>query len=174
MYGEWVSRARKATHEAHAILSLHESSPSRVVLLEELIKKLSGTPIDVQEYFKESIKCLESGLFRAAVVFSWAGHFDVYSEYLFRAYETDIKSIRKNWSFKDVVELRENYAESQILDVGKEVNFIKKSTLRILQGQLSQRNSCAHPTMYKPSMNATIGYVDQMVSQSLSYMNLSN
>ncbi len=174
MYGKWASRARKATHEAHAILSIHESSPSRVVLLEELVKKLSGTPIDVQEYFKESIKCLESGLFRAAVVFSWAGHFDVYSEYLYRTHEADIRLIRKNWGFKDVVELREKYAESQILDVGKDVNFINKAKLRILQGQLSQRNSCAHPTMYKPSMNATIGYVDQMVSQSLSYMNLSN
>ena len=174
MYAEWLYRARKATHKAHAILSIHESSPSRVVLLEDMVKRLSGTPIDVQDYFKESIKCLESGLFRAAVVFSWAGHFDVYSEYLYKAYESDIKSARNNWGFKDVVELREKYAESQILDVGKEVNFIKKADLRMLQGQLSQRNRCAHPTMYKPSMNATIGYVDQMVTQSLSYMNNSN
>ena len=174
MYGEWLSRARKATKKAHAILSVHESSTSRVILLEDLVKKLSGSPVDVQEYFKESIKCLEAGVFRAAVVFSWAGHFDVYSDYLYRAHEADIRSIRKNWGFKDIVELREKYAESQILDVGKDVKFINKSTLRILQGQLSQRNSCAHPTMYKPSMNTTIGYVDQMVSQSLSYMNLSN
>ena len=174
MYGEWVSRTRKAAREAHDILSIHESSPSRVVLLEELVRKLSGTPIDVQEYFKESIRCLESGLFRATVVFSWSGHFGVYSEYLYRAHEADIRSIRDKWKFNDVFELREKYAESQILDVGKEVKFIKNPTLRILQGQLSQRNSCAHPTMYRPSMNTTIGYVDQMVSQSLSYMNYSN
>ncbi|WP_040433323.1 hypothetical protein [Chlorobium ferrooxidans] len=170
-YFEWIARARKAERNAHSILSVHESAASRIVLLEDLLKKLSGAPIDVQEYFKESIRCLEYGLLKAAIVFSWAGHFEVFSEYLFIKHEVDIRNLRKNWSFKDLIELKEQYSESQILDVSKDVAYINRAQLRLLQGQLSQRNQCAHPTLYKPSVNVTIGYVDGMVSQSLNYMN---
>lgn len=166
----WVNKAKKAEREAHLVLAKHATSPSRVVLLEDLVKLLSGSPVDVQDYFKESITCLEQELFRAAVVMSWAGHFHVYSEMLFSKHEADIKSARPKWSFSDVNELKENYPESQIIDVGKEVKFTKKAHLKILHGQLSIRNQCAHPTMYRPSLNSAIGYVDEMIRQTLGYI----
>lgn len=169
-YLNWVTKARKAERAGHAALSIHESSASRIVLLEDLVKKLSGAPVDVQQYFKESIRCLENGLFKAGVVFSWAGHFHVFSEYLYANHESDIRTLRQRRVFKDLTELKEQYSESQILDAGKEVKFINRAQLRVLQGQLSQRNQCAHPTMYQPSLNSSVGYVDEMVSQSLSYM----
>ncbi|MFB2659585.1 hypothetical protein [Shewanella mangrovisoli] len=169
-YLDWVSRVRNAQRAGHVILSVHESAASRIVLLEDLVKKLSGTPVDVQQYFKESVCCLENGLFKAGMVFSWAGHFHVFSEYLYAHHEHDIRESRQKWNFKDLTELKEQYSESQILDVGKEVKFVNRAQLRVLQGQLSQRNQCAHPTMYQPSLNASVGYVDEMVSQALSYM----
>ena len=169
-YSSWAGKARKAARAGHAVLAFHESAPSRVVLLEDLIKRLSGAPVDVQQYFKESIRCLESGLFKAGVVFSWAGHFDVFSEYLFSKHELEVRAARPKWVFKDLTELREQYSESQILDVGKDVKFINRANLRVVQGQLSQRNLCAHPTMYQPSLNAAVGYVDEMVCQTLRYM----
>lgn len=169
-YLEWISKARKAQRAGHQVLAFHESAASRVVLLEDLVKKLSGAPIDVQEYFRESARCLEHGLFKASIVFSWTGHFSVFAEYLYAQHESDIRSLRSKWNFKDLTELKEQFSESQILDVGKEVKFINRAQLRVLQGQLSQRNQCAHPTMYQPSLNAAIGYVDEMVRQSLRYM----
>jgi hypothetical protein len=39
-----------------------------------------------------------------------------------------------------------------------------------LQGQLSTRNQCAHPTLYKPSLNSAIGYVDEMIRQTIEYL----
>lgn len=68
------------------------------------------------------------------------------------------------------MELRELIAESQFLIVAKELKFTNKARLRIPDGKLSQRNQCAHPTLYRPSMNAAIGYVDQMIRQTLSYL----
>lgn len=168
--GSWVLKAKKAERDAHEILAKHETSPSRIVLLEDLVKLLSGTPVDVQDYFKESVTCLEQELFRAAIVMSWAGHFHVYSEVLFTNHETDIKSLRPKWKFSDVNELKENYPEAQIIDVAKEVKFTSKAKLRILQGQLSTRNQCAHPTLYKPSLNSAIGYVDEMIRQTIDYL----
>ena len=167
---KWTYRAKRAEHEAHRILAIHEKSPSRIILLDDLTKSLSGTPVDVQDFFREAIACLQNGLFRAAVVTAWAGHFHMFSETLYHNHETDIRACRSKWNFKDLNELKESYAESQILDVGKEVKFINKANLRVLQGQLSIRNQCAHPTLYKPSMNASIGYVDELIHQTLSYL----
>lgn len=126
--------------------------------------------MDVQDYFSESITCLEQDLLRAAIVMSWAGHFHMYSEILFLNHEHDIRTIRPKWKFGDVNELKEGYPEAQLIDVAKEVKFTSKAKLRILQGQLSIRNQCAHPTLYRPSLNSAIGYVDEIISQTISYL----
>lgn len=166
----WVTRASKARHAAHRALAKHESAASRVVLLEDLTKSLSGTPVDVQDYFSEAISCLESKLYRSGIVLAWAGHFHVFSEVCYHKHEMDIRVARPKWTFKDLTELKEAVAESHFLIVAKDVKFTTKAQLRILDGQLSTRNQCAHPTLYRPSMNAAIGYIDDMIRQTLSYL----
>lgn len=81
-----------------------------------------------------------------------------------------IRTARPKWSFKNITELREAIGESHLLVVAKDVKFITKSQLRKFDGQLSERNQCAHPTLYLPSMNAAIGYVDDMVRQTISFL----
>ena len=169
-YMDWIIKANAARKISHTILSGHESSISRVILLEGLFKQLSGAPVDVQDYFKESISCLEGRLFRAGIVMSWAGYFHMFTETLYQNHEKDIQSVRPKWKFRSLNELKEQHAEAQILDVGKVVKFINNSTLLKLRGQLSTRNQCAHPTLYKPSMNVAIGYVDEMIAQTLKYI----
>lgn len=166
----WTARVSKARSAAHRALAQHESAASRVVLLEDLTKSLSGTPVDVQDYFSEAISCLESKLYRSGIILAWAGHFHVFSEVCYQRHETDIRAVRPKWMFKDLGELKEAVAESHFLIVAKDVKFTTKAQLRILDGQLSQRNQCAHPTLYRPSMNAAIGYVDDMIRQTLSYL----
>jgi hypothetical protein len=167
---DWIARASKARAASHRALAKHESAASRIVLLEDLAKSLSGTPVDVQDYFSEAISCLESELYRSGIVLAWAGHFHLFSEVCYQKHEADIRAIRPRWAFKDLADLKELVAESQFLTVAKDVKFTTKAKLRILDGQLSLRNQCAHPTLYRPSMNAAIGYVDNMISQTLSYL----
>lgn len=166
----WINRASKAKSEAHKILARYNSGHSKAIILKDLLVKLDGIPIDIQSYFSESIKCLEYELSRASIVFSWAGFFQVFSEKLFNSYGDEIRKNRNKWQFKDLTELMENYPESQIIDLSKDVGLINKSFLRVLQGQLSTRNRCAHPTLYKPSINSAIGFVDDMISQSIKYL----
>jgi len=169
-FDDLLIRVRSARRAAHSILAMHEQSASRVILFEDLVRKLSVAPIDVKDYFREAVTCLEQGMYRSGVVLAWAGHFDVFSETLLQKHESDIRLIRPKWTFKDLPDLKEQVAESQLLDVAKEVKYIGKATLRVLQGQLSIRNQCAHPTLYHPSMNSAIGYVDEMVLQTLGYI----
>jgi hypothetical protein len=167
---DWQIRAILATREAHKLLSVHESSKSRVIILENLLERLSGIPIDIQDYFIEAVSCLENNLLRAAIVLSWAGFFHILSQALYSNYEAIIRSKRQKWIFNDFVELKEKYAEAQIMDVAKEVGSISNATLKIYHGQLSTRNQCAHPTLYRPSINSAIGYVDDMIRQSIKYL----
>lgn len=167
---DWVARASKARFAAHSALAKHESAASRVVLLEDLAKSLSGTPVDVQDYFSEAVSCLENELYRSGIILAWAGHFHVFSEVCYQKHENDIRAARPKWTFKDLADLKERFAEAQFLTVAKEVKFTTNAKLRILDGQLSLRNQCAHPTLYRPSMNAAIGYVDEMIRQTLSYL----
>lgn len=165
-----VRKSRLAKKAAHEVLSQHELSSSRIIHLEALSKRLSGAPVDVQNYFKEAITCLEQGLYRAAIVMAWAGHFNVFFEALYQKHEAEIRNARPRWSFKDLGELKESHAEAHLLEVAKVVQFIKRAELRIMDGQLSVRNQCAHPTMYRPSHNSAIGYVDEMITQTIKYI----
>ncbi|MDJ0684023.1 MAG: hypothetical protein QNJ84_04940 [Alphaproteobacteria bacterium] len=171
MYVEqWTQRANRAKRAAHQVLASHGSAPSRIVSLEDLSSHLSGSPVDVQDYFGEAILCLEHELYRSAIVLAWAGHFRVFAEVCFEAHGEEIKVERPKWKFENVTELTEAVPESQILVVARDVKFISKTNHRILDGQLSRRNQCAHPTVYRPSMNTALGYVDEMIRQTLSYL----
>ena len=139
-------------------------------MLEDVAKTLSGAPIDVQDYFRESIECIERRLYRAGIVMAWAGYFNVFSEKLFSHHEHDIRKARGKWVFKDLIDLMEQVSESHLLDVAKDVKFLGKATLRVRQGQLSQRNQCAHPTLYRPNLNIAIGYVDEMIKATLTHL----
>lgn len=168
-YLEYIDRVKKAKVAADNILSKHEQSvSSRVVHLEQLLKKLDVLPMDVNSYFLESVNCLQHNLRRAAVVLVWAGFFHVFSEKLYVNYENEIRSRRAKWHFKDFQEFREICTESSILDVAKEVGYINRASLRVLQGQLSQRNQCAHPSLYTPTLNGAIGYVDEMITRAIT------
>lgn len=166
----WTQRVAKAREEAHRLLAQHEQASSRVIILEQLIRQLSGLPVNVQDYFREAASCLEYNLLRAAIVMAWAGHFHAFSESLYRTYEEGIRRNRPKWKFRNLTELKDQIAEAQILDVGKEVGFITRSQLRVLHGHLSTRNQCAHPTPYRPSLNSAIGYVDDMLHQTINHI----
>ena len=167
---KWVAKTQKAEIAAHKVLAVHECAPSRVVLLEELPKQLTGLPVDVADYFRESIRCLELNCTRAGIVTAWCGFFELFLASMYSKHEADIRSRRPKWHFTDLPELKELVAEAQLIDVAKEVKFIGKARLRVLQGHLSTRNQCAHPTLYTPSLNQGIGYVDELIGYMKEYV----
>jgi hypothetical protein len=162
-------KAATAQRKLHEILAAHEHAASRVVILEDLLVDLQGLPADVHDYFRESCSCLEYNLLRSAVVLSWAGFFHVFGERLLNLHEAALRAARPNWTFSDLAELKENYVEHQILEAGKVVAMIGKQELRIYQGQLATRNQCAHPTLYRPTMNSALGFVDDMINQAIKF-----
>jgi hypothetical protein len=68
--------------EAHEILAVHESAASRIVILSDTYKELTSLSLAQDELLRQSLRCVESGLFRAAHVMAWAGFMDFLEERL--------------------------------------------------------------------------------------------
>jgi hypothetical protein len=153
---EMVRRVRAFRKEAHAILGSHEASPSRVVLLEDTYKQLTGLNLLQDDLFRQALRCLESELYRAAHVMAWAAFMDFLEEKLGSDGFKKLKQVRPNWKFATVVELREAQPEYQIIDAAKDVGLCAKSEAKGLHGLLNKRNECAHPSAYFPALNETL------------------
>lgn len=166
-----IKRVKVAEMEANNILGNHgDSYKSRILDLKSLRKQLINIPIDIYSYFDESLKCLESGYKRAAMIMVWSGFFYIFSNYLFDYEEDEIRRLRPKWKFNNFDEFRESNPESQILDLAKDLGTITRADLRVLQGYLSTRNKCAHPTLYQPTMNGAIGYINELLVYTLRYI----
>jgi hypothetical protein len=81
-----LARVAELDVEAKAILAGHEAASSRIVTLEGSYDQLTGLSLDQDELFREGLRAVESGLFRAAHVLAWAGFVDFLHETLFKGH----------------------------------------------------------------------------------------
>lgn len=151
--------------EAHQILSIHETSKSRVVLLEQTYNKLEKLSLKQEDLFRQSLRCAENGLFRASYVMSWAACIDFVEEIMVRDDLERIKNVRPKWKVNSIQDLREKFPESQILDAMKDAGYISKNENKAFHGLLNRRNECAHPSEYYPDLNSTLGYISEIFSR---------
>lgn len=161
---ELYTKALAFQDEAHRILSRYESSPSRVVLLEETSKKISGLTIKQGLLLKQGIKCIECNLFRAAHIMAWAAIIDLIEEKLSSDNFVKLNQLRPKWSIQSLDEFRENIIESQIIDACKDLGLFNKSETKMLHGYLTKRNLCAHPSNFDPDYNQTLGYFSDIIT----------
>lgn len=161
----YLRRVEAFGSAAHEMLATHESAPSRVVLLNETYADLAKLSVRQDDLLRQSIRCVEEGLFRAAHVMAWAGLMDFLEEKLASDGLRRLRAIRTKWKARNVEELRENVPESQIVDVARELNLCSKSQAKALHGLLNKRNECAHPSDYYPGYNETLGYISEVIKR---------
>jgi hypothetical protein len=167
---ELISRVSMARAAAGSILVVHESSPARVTELRESLDRLSGLPVDVAEYYKESLKALQVECYRAAIVFAWAGFIYSIGHKLVQGYQAELAVNYPNWKYCSTEELFDSTGEFQVLEAAKKCGLIKNQKLLIYKGWLSLRNQCAHPTLFQPGRNASLGFVDSVVSEVAAFI----
>ena len=162
MLNLWLGKARDFTQEAHRILSIHETSPSRLVLLEPSYAKLSGLSLQQDELFRQALRCAENELFRAAHVMAWAGFMDFLEEKLSSDGLAKLRAAYPKWNFKNAEELRENVAEYQLIEAARALGLMTKTEVKTFHGLLSKRNECAHPSNFFPQLNETLGFISEL------------
>jgi len=161
---KYLAKVREFEREAHAILSLHEASKSRVVLLEDSYNRLGGLSLKQDDLFRQALRCAENELFRAAHVMAWCGFMDFLQGKLASDGFRKLKTARPKWRLRSVDDLRE-YTDYSIIEACLAVNICTKSQMKALHGLLNKRNECAHPSGFFPRLNDTLGYIDELLQR---------
>ncbi len=160
-----IDRVRAFERDAHTVLAFHEAAPSRLVLLEDSYKQLTALSLRQDELIRQALRCVENQLFRAAHVMAWAAYMDFLEEKLSSDGLKKLRTARPNWKAANVEELRENIVEYQLIDAARDLSLLGKTEAKTLQGLLSKRNECAHPSDYFPGLNETLGYVAELLNR---------
>ncbi len=158
------NRINSFVDEAHKILSLHESAPSRTVLLDQTYKELERLSLAQDELLRQALRCVENNLYRSAHILAWTSFMDLMENILSSDNFVKLKSVRPRWNVGSLDELREEVTEFQIIEACKELKLINRSEMRVLHGFLSKRNLCAHPSDFFPDYNQTLGYMADILS----------
>ncbi len=157
--------AKTFSREAHEILGRHESSPSRVVLLEDTYKRLGKLSLKQDELMRQALRCTENELYRAAHVLAWAGFMDFLEERISTDGLKKLRAVRTAWPYKTIEDLREYVSEFQIIEATRDLGLCRKNEVKALQGLLNKRNECAHPSDFYPGLNDTLGFISELLSR---------
>jgi len=120
------------------------------------------------DLLKQSLRCIENELYRAAHVMAWASLMDFLEEKSVSDLNL-LNSIRSNWKIKSVEDLRDIGSDFQIIEAVKELQICTRTEEKALQGLLNRRNECAHPTDYYPKLNESLGYVSEIIQRIESF-----
>lgn len=158
---EVVRRVVALEVEAQRILAMHEAAPARTISLEQSYRRLGQLSIHQDELFREALRAIEVGLFRASHVLAWAGFVDFLHALVASKGCPALEAARPSWKVKTADDLRE-HADFQVIELGKELGIYNKTVMKALQGLLNKRNESAHPSDYFPDMNETLGYMSEI------------
>lgn len=162
----WQERANDFAHEAKTLLGQSEGSYSaRAYNVHDSLQKVGKLTYTQADAFKQSIRCVEVGLYRASFVMAWTALADLLLT-LGAEQETEIKAVRTRWKFSDRETLAEEQGDHAIISALKEAKCISKSDMKSLHGLLHRRNQCAHPSGFFPGANEALGYVHESIASA--------
>lgn len=159
----WVARVHAFESEAHRILGGHEGARSRVVILEGTYDELAALNLKQDDLFRQALRCVEHGLYRAAHVMAFASFMDFVFDKLSSDGLTKLRATYPNWIGKDIHEMAEYLPDRQFLEAIRPLGLGTKNDVRRVVSLLDRRNDCAHPTDYYPDLNMTLGYIAEVL-----------
>lgn len=166
-FSQITEKVKRFESKSHDIFSQHESSPSRIVYLNQSRKQLSNLSLQQEKLFEDALSCIEQKIYRASIVMAWAGFMDFLETKMSSDGLVRIKQVRPAWTkYTTIEEIRENVAtEHELIKVAKEIGLLTKAEMKRLHGELSRRNECAHPSQYSPDLNESLGYFAGLINQ---------
>src|SRR5438876_1993506 len=151
--------------DAQKILATHEWSKSRTITIEQTYGQLATLTVKQDGLLKQSLKCTELSLFRAAHVLAWAALMDFLEQKLAEDNFTKLNKVREKWKIQSVDDLSDSRSDYQFVDAVRSLELCTKTEEKALKGLLSRRNECAHPTDYEPELNQTLVYVSEILQR---------
>jgi hypothetical protein len=162
---DWVERLARFQEEAHAIFGGIESAKSRAVTLDKSYGELAGLSVKQDDVFRQALRCVENGLFRAAHVMAWAALIDCFHSLVESDGFAQLNSTRPSWNIKSVEQLAEQFTEHALIEAMEIMGVFGRADRKAFHGMLSKRNECAHAGSYLPGFNETLGYISEVFSR---------
>jgi hypothetical protein len=150
---------------AHKVLQTHEGATSRVIDARLSLARVSALSVKQEDMLKQSVRCIEVEVFRAAHVLAFAAFVDYLQAVAARDNFTALNTARPNWKVTSVEDLRERFTDYAFMEAMEAAKLITKSERKAFHGLLNRRNECAHPLDFFPDMNQSLGYISEVVSR---------
>lgn len=104
-----------------------------------------------REFLAEAISCMETGNYRAAVVFSWVGAVSVLQQYVLRNKLSEfnhdaVANKLLSSPARSIEDMRDISKEGLFLDSLGRISLIDNAVKKHLKECLGRRNNCGHPT----------------------------
>ena len=135
-----------------------------MISLDVSYKTLRDLSLKQDELFRQSLRCIESGPYRAAHVMAWAAFIDFVHEKLGEDAYVKLKAARPNWPVTSQEDMR-LISDYQVIESLSDVKLCRKVEMKALHGLLNKRNECAHPEDYYPGLNDSLGYVSELIAR---------
>ena len=127
--------------------------------------KLTALSLKQDELMRESLQCVEAGFYRPAHVAAWAASIDFCHEWAtIPTRLAKMQAARPNWKLA-VQDDYHDVTDHAFFEALKAAGLVPKSVMKGFHGLLNKRNECAHPEDYKPTVNDTLGYVDELMKR---------
>jgi hypothetical protein len=146
-------------------LAKREKSSHRVITLEESFAKLAALTLKQDALMTEALRCLEYGLYRPAHVAAWAACIDFCHEWAAVSHRMKrIQAARPKWVLVDAGDFRLQ-TDFAFFEALKAAGLLTNTVMKAMHGLLNKRNECAHPEDYVPTINDSLGYVDELMKR---------
>lgn len=160
------------TNSGDAYVTDFMGLPSTKPTVQNDIEELTGLAASiadesVRDYIIESIKCLQIGAYRAAIVFLWTGAVARLRDELWgtkstKEIEASLKVHRQNAKFGKKADFA-YVKDSELLQAALDLSVLDKTQKQILEQSLELRNGCGHPTKYNPGEKKTSSFIEDVV-----------
>lgn len=118
-------------------------------------------------FVEEAIRCLESKLYRAAVVLSWVGAASVLQGHVISnslgAFNAEAARRDSRWRPAKTKDDLSRMKEHDFLQVLEAVSVLGKSVKQELEGCLKLRNGCGHPNSLKISESRASAHIEVLM-----------
>ena len=159
-----LDRVQALRSRCRTILSMVETSPDRMLTLEQSYRRIEGLSVKQHGLFQQAMRCLENGIYRAAYVMAWAAFVDFLHEKLAEDGLARLRETRPNWKLKVVEDIRQQ-SDYQVIDAANKAGFLSSAERKALHRLLNARNECAHPEDFNPGLNESLGFISELISR---------
>lgn len=140
--------------------------------LRNLRETITGS--EKQIIFADTLRCLETGAYRAAIVMGWNLAYEHFRRWIFKSkrkrlrnFNTELTGRHKNkTSNHDPISIFEDFydlKESMVVDVAHKAQLIEKQKMQVLTGALNDRNHFAHPNSRRATAATATGYIENLI-----------